>query len=111
MNGPELIVAVVFGLVGVRSLVYWLRRPMELDTRREQLLFALFVLARAGMWFALMGLFLLYASVETEGRAFIDDAGEFKWYFVVLLIPAALQFVAGFLLGRTPGSPDGDPGA
>lgn len=111
MSGIELIVAIVFGLLGVRSLVYWLRRPMELDTRREQVLFALFVVARAGMWFALMGLFLLYASVRTEGRAFTDDAAEFKWYFVVLAIPAALQFVAGFLLGRSPGSSDGDPGA
>ena len=84
---------------------------MELYNRREHLLYALFVVSRAGIWFALAGLFLLYASVETEGSAFADDASEFRWYFVVLAIPAALQFVAGFLLGRSPRPPDGDPGA
>ena len=111
MSGPELIVAAVLGVLGVRSLVYWLRRPMELYSRREHLLYALFVVSRAGIWFALAGLFLLYASVETEGRAFADDAAEFRWYFVVLAIPAALQFVAGFLLGRSPRPPGGDPDA
>jgi hypothetical protein len=111
VSGPELIVAAVFGVLGLRSLVHWLRRPMELNTRREQLLYALFVVSRAGIWFALAGLFLLYASVETEGRAFTDDAAEFRWYFVVLAIPAALQFVTSFLLGRSSGPPDGDRGA
>ena len=110
MSGPELIAAAVFGLLGIRSLVHWLRRPMELDTRREQVLYALFVVSRVGIWFALAGLFLLYASVETEGRAFADDASEFRWYFVVLAIPAALQFVTSFLLGRSR-PPGGDPGA
>jgi hypothetical protein len=77
-------------------------------------LYALFVAARAGLWFALMGLFLLFASVQTQGRAFIDDAARFNWYFIVLAVPAALQFVTGFLLGRPhrPGPPpDGDRGA
>jgi len=79
-------------------------------TRRDQVLFSLFVVSRAGLWFALAGLFLLYASVETEGRAFTDDAGEFAWYFVVLAVPAAIQFVTGFLLGRgARSSADADP--
>ena len=67
--------------------VHWLRRPLESDARRERL-FALFVVSRAGLWFALMGLFLLYASVDTQGRAFAEDAGEFAWYFIVLVVPA-----------------------
>jgi hypothetical protein len=102
----ELVVAVVFGLLGIRSLAHWLRRPIESTARRDHLLYALFIMARAGLWFALMGLFLLFASVETRGRAFIDEAARFNWYFIVLAVPAALQFVSGFLLGRAvPGPP------
>ena len=105
MNQLELVVAVVFGLLGVRSLVYWLRRPLESDVRRDHLLYALFVASRAGVWFALMGLFLLFASVHTQGRAFAEDAARFSWYYLVVAVPAALQFVSGFLLGRDPGRP------
>ena len=113
MNVVEVMVAVVFGLLGVRSLVHWLRRPMDSDARRDHLLYALFVASRAGLWFALMGLFLLFASVETQGRAFADDAARFNWYYIVLAVPAALQFISGFLLGRDPRTPpsDGEPGS
>jgi hypothetical protein len=113
VNVVELAVAVVFGLLGARSLVYWLRRPMDSAVRRDHLLYALFVASRAGLWFALMGLFLLFASVETQGRAFIDDASSFNWYYLVLAVPAATQFVSGFLLGRPSSRPpsDEDPAA
>lgn len=100
MNVVELVSAVIFGLLGLRSLVYWLRRPMESDSRRDHLLYALFVCSRAGLWFALAGLFLLYASVPTRGRAFVDDVARFKWYVVVLAVLAAAQFLSGFFLGR-----------
>ena len=108
MNVAELVVAAVFGLLGIRSIVHWLRRPLELDARRDHLLYALFVASRAGVWFALMGLFLLFASVETQGRAFADDAARFDWYYLVLAVPAALQFVSGFLLGRDRRTPPSD---
>ena len=49
-----------------------------------RVLFALFVVSRAGLWFALMGLFLMHASVDTQGRAFAEDAGEFAWYFILM---------------------------
>ena len=113
MNVVEVAVGVVFGLLGVRSFVYWLRRPMDSDVRRDHVLYAVFVASRVGLWFVLMGLFLLFASVETQGRAFIDDAARFNWYYVVLAVPAALQFVSGFLLGRPPSRPpsDEDPAA
>jgi hypothetical protein len=108
VNVLELVVAAILGLLGVRSLVHWLRRPLESDVRRDHLLYALFVASRAGLWFALAGLFLLFASVETQGRAFAEDAARFNWYFIVLAVPAALQFVSGFLLGRDPGGPPRD---
>jgi hypothetical protein len=100
---------VVFGLLGMRSLIHWLRRPLGSDARRDHVLFALFVVSRAGLWFALMGLFLIYASVDTQGRAFSEDAGEFAWYFIVIMVLAALHLVTVFLLGRTPPTgPAGD---
>jgi hypothetical protein len=111
---PELIVAVVFGLLGLRSLVYWLRRPVASTARRDHLLYALFVVTRAGLWFALAGLFLLYAGVRTQGRAFLEDAGEYRWYFVIVLVLAGVQFAAGFLLGggrNATREPDRDAGS
>jgi hypothetical protein len=95
----ELVLAVVFGLLGLRSLLYWLRRPVASDARRDHVLYALFVVSRAGLWFAVTGLFLLYAGIPTRGRAFVDDVAQYRWYFVVLLALAALHFVSGFLLG------------
>lgn len=111
MNGVELMIAAVVGLVGVRSIVHWLRRPLESDARRDHVLFALFVVSRAGFWFALMGLFLLFATVDTKGRAFIEDAGRFGWYYVVVAVPAALQFVTSFFLGRDARTPPPNGGS
>jgi hypothetical protein len=99
VSPPELILAVVFGLLGIRSLVHWLRRPVASAARRDHLLYALFVVSRAGLWFALMGVFLLYAGVRTQGRAFLEDAGDYRWYFVIVLVLAGMQFAVGFLLG------------
>jgi hypothetical protein len=101
----------LFALLGVRSLVHWLGRPLTSDATRDRVLFALFVVARAGLWFALAGLFLLYATIHTQGRAFVDEAGELRWYFFVLAIPAAGQFLTGFLLGRQSRDRDEDPDA
>jgi hypothetical protein len=110
MSNVELVAAAAFAFLGVRSIVHWLRHPIEdLVGRRDLVLYALFVMGRAGVWFGLMGLFLLFASVESEGRAFTDDAAEFNWYFVVLLVPIAIQFVTGYLLGRSRGVPEPPP--
>jgi hypothetical protein len=106
VNVVELVFAAVFGLLGLRSMVHWLRRPMESDARRDHLLYALFVVSRAGLWFALAGLFLLYAGVSSRGRAFADDVARFDWYVIVIAVPAAVQFVSGFLLGRERATPD-----
>ena len=102
----EWIAAMVFALLGIRSMVHWLRRPLTSDVRRDRILFALFVMGRAGLWFALAGLFLLYGALKVQGRAFTDDAGDLRWYVAILAIPSALQFVTAFLLGR-----DRGPGA
>jgi hypothetical protein len=108
MNVAEWIGAAVFGVLGLRSLVHWLRHPLVAEERRERLLFALFVMSRSGLWFALAGLFALYAGIDAQGRAFADLGGDLRWYFFVLALPAAGQFVSGFLLGRPSHRPDDD---
>ncbi|HET9671547.1 MAG TPA: hypothetical protein VFQ40_01705 [Actinomycetota bacterium] len=111
MNAVEWVAVAIFGALGIRSLVHWLRRPLPSDDRREQLLFAVFVTCRAGLWMAVAGLFALYASIDVEGRAFADEAGDLRWYLIVLGALAGGQFVSGFLLGSPAHGRDGDPGA
>lgn len=91
--------AVCFGL-GVRSLVYWVRRPFEGGDTTDLILFALFVTGRVAMWFAAAGLFAIYASINARGQAFVDDVARYSWFLLVLVSLAAIQLVASFMLGR-----------
>ena len=100
MKAFELIVVALSGVLGVRSLVHWARRPFDSSDPADHVLFAAFVTGRAGLWLAVAGLFLLYASTDTRGRAFIDDVKQYRWFAVVFLLLAATQFLAGFFLGR-----------
>ena len=97
----ELVVAGLFVAGGVRSLVYWSRRSIDSDHLRDQLSFALFRTGRIGLWFAVAGIFLLSASSSLEGRAFAEEFRQHRWYLFVLLILAVMQFVGGYLLGRS----------
>ncbi len=115
MRTFELVLAGVFAAFGVRSLVYWTRRPFETDDRTDRLLYALYLTGRIGLWFAFSGLFVLFATVgltdpvtgeqiPAEGRAFIDVANRYRWFILVFAVLAVLQLVAGWFLGRrTPG--------
>jgi hypothetical protein len=109
VNVVEWLAVGLFAFLGLRSMLHWLRRPFEADSRRDVVLYALFVVSRAGLWFALAGLFALYASIEARGRAFVDIASSLRWYFFVLAIPAAGQFVTGFLLSRPGRDRDATP--
>jgi hypothetical protein len=100
MKAFEIGVAVLFGALGLRSLVHWGRRPFEGRDARDHVLFAMFVTGRAGLWLAVAGLFSLYALTDTRGRAFIDDVQRYRWFLMVFLGLAAAQFLAGFFLGR-----------
>jgi hypothetical protein len=108
----ELVVAFVLAGLGVRSLLYWVRRPFEGRTAGGHALFALHVMARAGAWFVLATLFVLYATVATtdpvtgeriaaEGRAFTDAARRYAWFYLVVLLLGAVQFVTAWFLGRS----------
>ena len=96
----EIAALTVFGALGVRSLVHWARRPFDSRDPRDHLLFAMFVTGRVGLWFALAGLFLLYALTSTQGRAFVDEVKRYDWFVMVFMGLAALQFLGGYFLGR-----------
>ena len=122
MRTVELVIAIVLACLGVRSLVYWLRRPFASAEARDHALFALYVTGRAGSWFAFAGMFLLFAIVGTtdpvtgervasQGRAFVDAVERYRWYVLVPVGFAVAQFVAGWFLGRRPGTSEaGAPG-
>lgn len=110
MRVAELVVAGIVGALGVRSLVYWVRRPFDGKGAGGHALFALHVTARVASWFVLATLFVLYATVATtdpvtgervaaEGRAFIEASKEYAWFYIVLLALAAVQFVTAYFLG------------
>ena len=111
MNTIEWVVAVVLGIAGLRSLVYWARRPFESVDVRDHLLFAAFVLGRIGAWWSLAGFFALSAGTRNPdplgggatlaGRAFVDEfRARYWWYPLVVIGFLVLQFVAGYFLGR-----------
>jgi hypothetical protein len=97
----EIILAVLLALLGVRSFVYWIRRPLASRSAKEQVLYSVWVTGRVGLWFALAGLFAISASIHREGRAFTDAFHRYRWYFYVPLALAIMQLVSAMLLGRS----------
>jgi hypothetical protein len=100
MKAVEIALIVLFGALGIRSFVYWTRRPFESRDARDHLLFAIFVTGRVGLWFALAGLFVLYASTGSQGRAFTDDVRMYDWYVMVFVVLTVMQLIGGYFLGR-----------
>lgn len=100
MRAVEVVLAGLFVLGGLRSLVVWARRPFEGVDVTDHVLYALFVTGRVGLWFAFAGLFAIYASSDATGRAAVDELTDLRWYFVVPLVLTAVQFGASYFLGR-----------
>ena len=100
MKAFEIALAVVFGALGVRSLMYWIRRPFESRQISDHLLYAMYVTGRVGLWLSIAGAFAIFLSIDTQGRAFTDDANEYRWYVLVPGLLAFLQLLAAVLLGR-----------
>jgi hypothetical protein len=98
--GPvELVFAIVFAALGVRSAVYWVRHPVDTTDVTDELLFAAFVTGRVGTWLLASGMFVLFGTIHTVGRAYTDDASQFGWLFIVFLALGAMQLLAAWFLG------------
>jgi len=94
---PELVIGGILALVGVRSLVKWMRTEFEAQSIGDHALFLMYSAARVGLWFAFAGFFI--------GFALIDDPGRFaRWYLFVPIGLAGIQLMTGLLLSRSPGS-------
>ena len=93
--------ATLLGLFGLRSLLYWMRRPLASGSVRDHLVYAMWMTGRVGVWFAVAGIFAISAAIGREGRAFADEFHRYRWYFFVPLGLAVMQLVAAFVLGRS----------
>ncbi|HCO03214.1 MAG TPA: hypothetical protein DIT48_07620 [Actinobacteria bacterium] len=99
MTVVEYVLAGLLVMGGVRSASRWLGKRFDAASAGEQVLFALHIAARVGMWFAFAGFFVGYASV--------DDRTQFGWYIFVPIGLAGVQLLTGLALAREP-SPRGD---
>ena len=100
MRIVELAIAVLFILGGLRSLWVWGRRPFEGTDVVDHALYAIYLTGRVGLWFAFAGFFLIYATIDVQGRAALDELEQYRWYLMVPLGLAGMQLVAGWFLGR-----------
>jgi hypothetical protein len=96
----ETVVAVLLLIVGIRSLVKWSGRRFEAVDVTDHALYALYVTGRVGSWFAFAGFFAIYASVESPGRAGLEELEQYRWYLIVPLVLTGFQLVGGWFLGR-----------
>jgi len=90
-HAVELVIAAILGLLGIRSLVHWLRVDFPATTVAEHVLFSLHVMARVGTWFGLAVAFLGYALVSEPQR--------FRWFVAVILVLAGVQLLTAASLG------------
>ena len=97
----EIAAAAILGLLGIRSLVYWIRRPLSSRSLRDQVLYSAWVTGRVGLWLAVAGVFAISASIHSQGRAFLDEFHRYRWYFYVPLTMAVIQLVTALLLSRS----------
>ncbi len=96
----ELAVAAVALVFGVRSALHWTSRPFESRDLVDHMLYALYLTGRVGLWFAFAGAFAIFGLTRTRGRAFVDDVAGYRWYVLVFVALGAMQFLAGYALGR-----------
>ena len=109
-------VALVLTAFGIRSAVYWARRPFESTAIRDQLLYAVYRTGRVGIWFAVAGLFFLFAFVGASdpepnpitGELVVEHPSKYAWYVVVFAVLGAMQLLAGWFLGHGGPADHGD---
>ena len=92
----ELMVAGGLALLGVRSLLRWLRLDFPARGAGERVLYSLHVMARVGLWFAFALFFV--------GSALSEEPAGLRWYVLVLIALAGVQMLTTLALGRGGGS-------
>ena len=106
MSIPETALAIGFLALAMRSARYWWRHRLETTDAVDDLRFAAFVTGRVGTWLLASGMFLLFASIDAQGRAYTDEAKGYRWLVMVFLALGVLQLLGALFLGmrgRMPG--------
>jgi len=93
MNVFEVAVAGLLAVGGIWSFARWVRRPFLSTSLRDQVLYAVHLTGRVGLWFAMAGFFLGYGLLEEPQR--------FGWYVYVPIGLAILQLLSALALGRS----------
>jgi hypothetical protein len=89
---PEIVIGALLVLVGLWSLVKWMRTEFAAETGRDRVLYAVHVAARVGLWFGFAAFFL--------GLALVDEPARFTWFLMVPLGLAGVQLISGVALGQ-----------
>lgn len=108
MRGFAFALTMLFAALAVRSLLHWLRRPIDSTDPRDHALLALFILTRVGAWVLLALWSWIGATLHDpdtgavlQGRAVIDDlADRFLWIPALFVAALAVNAAAGWFLGR-----------
>jgi hypothetical protein len=101
MRAGAAVLAVVLGLLGVRSILKWSSVRFDAESFRDHLLYSLHTTARTCVWFALAGAFV--------GFAVLDEPERFQWYVMIPIGLAAVQVLAAIALWRSPPGPPHGP--
>jgi hypothetical protein len=92
MNVAEAVVGGILAVLGLRSLVVWMRRPFDSRSFRDHVLYALFRTGRIGVWFTLAAMFFVYAFSK-------NDRGV-RWMVIVPIALAGVSTLSAYGLGR-----------
>jgi hypothetical protein len=92
VGGPEIVIGALLVLLGLRSLVKWMRTEFAAESGRERLLYAVYAAARVGLWFGFAAFFF--------GLALLDEPSGFTWFLMVPLGLAGVQLICGVALGQ-----------
>jgi hypothetical protein len=92
--------AVVLALGGARSIWVWARRPLDSTQAADHVLYTLFRVGRIGLWWALSGVFAIYAT--QPGLTTDQFVARYGWFVAVVLVLPTIQLVASFFLSRRP---------
>ena len=110
MRPFEAAVALACVALAVRSLLVWLRRPLDATDARDHLLLALFVVTRVSAWLLVAAWFWVSATMRDpqtgdllQGRALLDGLRDRYTVIPALFIASlAVNLLAGWFLARRP---------